>query len=304
MKNKFAILALSFSLLTSKAFADSVVATYKGGEVKESQVVEQFKKALESQNKKFTDLDYNDQEGLIRIYVNGKLLDQKVKSSGVESSKSFQEKLAIVKDELLKKELVESKIDPMVTDAAIDAEYNKETESLKGKKEARIYHILVNSEEKAKEVKKQLSKTGVKFADIAKKFSEDPNTKSVGGEIGYVSQANLVPEFGSKVFALKMNEISEPIKTQFGWHVAYKDDERPIKIPAKDDVRNAIAGKLRQEAAAKYLGDLNSEADVKITLPKPAAEVSKAEKSKDAVTSEKGSDKEEKSKAAVKADKK
>src|SRR4051794_18416168 len=106
MKKTF-IIFLSTALLASIAFADSdsTVATYKGGQVKESQVMQQFQPMLAAQpggkDKKFTDLDGTLQETLVRAYINIKLLEQEAKDSGIESSKSFQDKLNTVKNQMI-----------------------------------------------------------------------------------------------------------------------------------------------------------------------------------------------------------
>ena len=135
---KLAIILLSATLTYNTAFAenDAVVATYKGGEVRESQIMQQFKPALDMQpgnkDKKFSEFDPNLQEALVRGYINVQLLNQEAKNLGIETAKEFQEKLNNVKTQLLQQELIERQVKAVVTDAMIDAEYKKLVESLKG----------------------------------------------------------------------------------------------------------------------------------------------------------------------------
>lgn len=271
---KLATILLSTVLLSPFAYAaDEVVGTYKGGDVKESQVMEQFKAAFESQpnlkGKKFAELDKNIQETLVRGYINGKLLDEEVKKAGIEDTKEFKEKIAAMRDQLAKQEIIEKFLKTAVTDSMIDAEYDKMAKEMKGQEEVKASHILVDSKEKAEEVKKKLSK-GAKFADVAKEFSKDESTKASGGSLGYFTKGQLVPEFEQKAYSMKNGEISDPVKTQFGWHVIKVEDKRAIKLPTKEEAKPALAKKLSGEAVEKYFADLAAKADVKISLPAEA----------------------------------
>lgn len=270
---KILTIILSASILSSAAYADEdkIIATYKGGEVKESQIMQQFKSALDmqpvNQGKKFSELDSNLQEALVKGYINVKLLEQEAINQKIETSKEFQEKLNNVKSQLLQQELVERHIKSMLTDKMIDEEYNKLVDSLKGKEEIKVSHILLDAEEKAKEVKKKLSK-GAKFSDLAKESSLDDGSKATGGELGYIMKGQLVPEFEEKALSMKVNEISDPVKTQFGWHIIKVLDKRPAKIPTKEEAKQGINAKLSREIVEKYFTDLANKAEIKLNLPK------------------------------------
>lgn len=271
---KLAIIFLSASVLSSVAFAgdvDKVLATFKGGEVKESQVMQQFKPALDmapaNKDKKFSELDSNLQEALVKGYINFKLLEQEAKNQGIENLPEFQEKLNKAKAQLVQQELLERFVKNAVTDKMIDAEYDNLVAKLKGKKEIKVSHILVDNEKKAKDIKVKLSKGG-KFETLAKESSRDEGSKANGGEIGYVIEGQLVPEFESKAFSMKVNEISDPVKTQFGWHIIKVSEIRDVKIPTKEEARASLSDKLSSEAVQKYFADLASKADIKLNLPK------------------------------------
>ncbi|WPY00653.1 Parvulin peptidylprolyl isomerase [Candidatus Trichorickettsia mobilis] len=270
---KLAIILLSASLTYNVAFAenDPIVATYKGGEVRESQIMQQFKPALDMQpgnkDKKFSEFDRNLQEALVRGYINVQLLNQEAKALGIETAKEFQEKLNNVKTQLLQQELIERQVKAVVTDAMIDAEYKKLVESLKGQEEIKVSHILVDSEEKAKEIKKKLSK-GAKFSALVKEFSSDEGSKANNGEIGYITKGQLVPEFEAKAFSMKVKEISDPVKTQFGWHIIQVLDKRAAQVPTAETEKPNITSRLSREAVEKYFTDLASKADIKLNLPK------------------------------------
>ncbi|MFP3018129.1 MAG: peptidylprolyl isomerase [Candidatus Tisiphia sp.] len=267
------IIFLAASLLASSAFADEdkIVATYKGGEVKESQVMQQFQPSLDTQpsakGKKFTDFDANIQEMLVKGYIDAKLLEQEAKNSNIESSKEFQSKLNVVKNQLVQQELMERYVKSHVDEKMINAEYDKLVASLKGKEEVKVSHILVATEKEAINVQNRLKK-GEKFAKLAKDFSKDEGSKANGGEIGYITSGQLVPEFEDKALSMKVNEISSPVKTQFGWHIITVLDKRPAQIPSKEEATASITNQLSRDAILKYVADLESKADIKIMLPK------------------------------------
>jgi peptidylprolyl isomerase/peptidyl-prolyl cis-trans isomerase C len=268
---KLAIVFLSATLLTSSALAadSKVVATYTGGDVKSSQVMEQFQPVLamqpENKGKSFSELDKNVQELLVRGYINQKLFEKEADKLGIRNSAEFKEKLQVAESQLLQQELIERHLKTAVTDAMVDVEYGKLIESLKGQKEVKASHILVDTEEAAKEIKKKLNK-GSKFKDLVKEFSKDEGSKANGGELGYVMKGQLVPEFESKAFSMKKDEISDPVKTQFGWHIIKVLDSRDVKTPSKEQAASSIRSKLSREAIEKYFTKLSDQADVKLKL--------------------------------------
>lgn len=267
---KIAIAALlSASLMSSSAFADTVVATYLDGNVTSEQVMEQFKPMLdmqpENKNKKFSDLDKNMQEILIKGYINQKLLEKEAERLNIRGSDDFKKKIKAAEDMIVQQELIERRTKDVITDKMIDEEYNTMVKNLKGQKEIKTSHILVDSEEKAKEIKKKINK-GSKFEALAKEFSKDEGSKVNGGELGYVLKGQLVPEFENKAFSMKKNEVSDPVQTQFGWHVIKVLDTRDVKIPTKEQALNNIKAKLTNDVIKAYLTDLADKAKIELKI--------------------------------------
>ncbi|KJV89910.1 PPIC-type PPIASE domain protein [Rickettsia bellii str. RML An4] len=266
-------------MLSSIAFADNsdrVVATYTGGEVRESQIMKEFKPQLNLPSgetiKNFDDFPPQDQDKLIRIYVNNILLKKEVEKSNITSSKEFQEKLENAKNQLAQKELLENYVKSNLTDKMFDDEYNKYVTSLKGKEQIKVAHILVKSEKEANDLKNKLNK-GADFAKLAGESSLDKASATNGGVIGYIllnQPGQLVPEFANKAFALKVNEVSTPVKTDYGWHIIKVLEKKPVPIPTKEEAKMTIDNVLAAEILKKYISDLEAKADLKIMLP-PAA---------------------------------
>lgn len=274
---KLSVIFLSVSMLSSIAFADTkdkVVATYKGGEVKESQIMKEFKPQLNLQSgetiKNFDDFPPQDQEKLIKIYVNNLLLKEEVAKSNITSSKEFQEKLENAKNQLAQQELLANYIKSNITDKIFDDEYNKYVGNLKGKEQIQVAHILVKSQKEANDIKTKLSK-GENFAKLAEKLSIDKASGANGGVMGYIllnQPGQLVPEFEKKAFALKVNEVSTPVKTDFGWHIIKVLEKKPVPIPTKEEAKVTIDNILASEILKKYISDLEAKSDLKIMLPK------------------------------------
>ena len=276
---KLSIVLLSVSMLSSIAFADNsdrVVATYTGGEVRESQIMKEFKPQLNLPSgetiKNFDDFPPQDQDKLIRIYISNILLKKEVEKSNITSSKEFQEKLENAKNQLAQKELLENYVKSNLTDKMFDDEYNKYVTSLKGKEQIKVAHILVKSEKEANDLKNKLNK-GADFAKLAGESSLDKASAANGGVIGYIllnQPGQLVPEFENKAFALKVNEVSTPVKTDYGWHIIKVLEKKSVPIPTKEEAKMTIENVLAAEILKKYISDLEAKADLKIMLPPSA----------------------------------
>jgi parvulin-like peptidyl-prolyl isomerase len=274
MKNWIKV-AIAATIFCNCAFVnsaeDKIVATYKGSEVKESQVFEQFKDAFDVnpslKGKSFSELDPTVQESLVKAYVNLKLLDTEVAKNKIENSKDFNDKVNNFKRQLAQSELVNKVIAEKVTDKLLAEEYAKFVQEMKGKEEIKVKHILVKTLKEAESIKQRLSK-GEKFADLAKKLSEDTRSKSKGGELGYFAKGQTDPAFEEKAFSLKKGEVSSPVETQFGYHVIQLVDKRPITLPSKEEGMSIVKAKLSKAAVETYIEDLNSQFDVKILIKK------------------------------------
>lgn len=267
---KILMIALTASMLSSPIFAaDEVLATYRGGKIYESEInkhlASDFANQPQLKDKKISDLDANSQEILVRSYIAKKLLDQEAIKLGLEKSDKFQSKLSLIKQQLLQQEIFELKTKNVATPEAIESEYKKLVEQMKGKHDIKASHILVEQEETAKTVSKKLKKGG-KFADLAKEYSIDTGSKENGGQLGYFNEGTMVPEFEKKTLALKVGEISEPFKTNFGYHIVKLEEKKPVKIPSKQEAEKFIINKINSSAIEKYISDLQKDADIKLNL--------------------------------------
>src|SRR5204862_7207127 len=129
-------------------------------------------------------------------------------------------------------------------------------------------HILVETEDDAKAIEDELKK-GADFAELAKKKSKDPGA-SDGGDLGFFTKEQMVPEFSTVAFTLEPGKISDPVKSQFGWHVIKVEEKRNRKAPEFDQVKSQIETYVTRKAQADYVAKLREAAKVE-RVDQPAA---------------------------------
>lgn len=154
-----------------------------------------------------------------------------------------------------------------VDDATVQAAYEKQVADFKPVPEYNASHILVDSEEKAKALKAEID-GGADFAELAKANSSDGSAAG-GGDLGWFSDGQMVPEFEATVKTLQVGQVSDPVKTQFGWHLVKLTGMRDSTPPALDTVRPQIEDQLRQAALQTKLEALRAAA----TVEKPTVEI-------------------------------
>ena len=187
---------------------------------------------------------------------------QEAAKRGLDASPAYKQQMQLARETILIRELFADfqKKNP-VSEAEIKAEYNKFVAANAGK-EFRASHILVDSEDRAKAIIAEI-KAGKKFEDIAKKESKDPGSGAQGGDLGWASPANYVPEFTEAMVKLQKGGLTAaPVKSQFGWHVIRVDDVREAQMPSLEDVKPQIAEQLEQQKMMQFQENLRAKAKV------------------------------------------
>ena len=147
-------------------------------------------------------------------------------------------------------------------DAALQAAYDKQVADFQPRPEYDASHILVATEDEAKKLHDEI-KGGADFAEVAKANSTDGSAQA-GGELGWFSAGQMVPEFETAVIALEPGAISDPIQTQFGWHIVKVDAKRDTAPPSLDEVKPQIEAQLRQQALQARLDALRGAAKIEV----------------------------------------
>ncbi|MEY8803210.1 peptidylprolyl isomerase [Leisingera sp. XS_AS12] len=161
---------------------------------------------------------------------------------------------------MLAADVIQMIMEKAVTDDKLRAAYDAKYATGDGGDEFHAAHILVESEEDAIDVKKELD-AGADFATLAKERSTGP-TGPNGGDLGWFTTGRMVPEFEEAVLALKSGEVSDPVKTQFGWHVILLHDRRKTEAPEFEEVRGQLADELSQAAVEDRVNELTAAAEI------------------------------------------
>jgi peptidyl-prolyl cis-trans isomerase C len=146
--------------------------------------------------------------------------------------------------------------------------YDEAVGQMSKEPEVRARHILVESEDEAKAVLAELKK-GADFAELAKTKSKDPGSAD-GGDLGYFTKDQMVPEFSEVAFKMDKGALSDPVKSQFGWHIIKVEDKRAKPAPEFEKVKDQVETYVVRKAQAELVTKLREQAKVE-RLDKPAA---------------------------------
>ena len=136
--------------------------------------------------------------------------------------------------------------------------------------EFKARHILLKTEEEAKDVIKAI-KEGGDFIKLAEEKSTGPSAAN-GGDLGWFTSNSMVPEFANAVKAMEKGAVSnDPVKTNFGWHVIKLEDSRPADLPDLNTVKPQLERMIAQEKMMAYMDTMKESADIKILLPEAKA---------------------------------
>lgn len=205
------------------------------------------------------------------------LVAQEATNKGLDKVAEVKEQLDMARLSILANSYVKDYMKTAtVSDEALKAEYDK-FKTTAGGTEFKARHILVASEEEAKDIIAKIKKDVKAFDGLAKAKSQDPGSKGKGGDLGWFNPRSMVPEFGEAVAKLEKGKFTEtPVKSQFGYHVIILDDSRPLAVPALDDVKAPLTQQLQQQNLKKTFDDLKAKAKIEITAVVPAAPASAA----------------------------
>jgi peptidyl-prolyl cis-trans isomerase C len=174
------------------------------------------------------------------MLVTRELILQEANSRGLTQKDSVREQLEQSKMGVLIAAVFEDYVEKEgVAEADLKAAYEQVKSQYTGK-EYHVEHILVEKEADAKAITAQI-KAGGNFEQIAKEKSKDPGSAPNGGDLGWVSDKSLVPEFSKAMVQLKKGQITDkPVKTQFGWHIIKMDDVRDVKAPSMEEIKDQL----------------------------------------------------------------
>jgi peptidyl-prolyl cis-trans isomerase C len=198
---------------------------------------------------------------LIDRMVDAKLLAIAGRRDNLQNEPELRARVATYEERLIQDAYLTRRIAAAATEEAVQARYRKFVAENPAETEVSARHILVASEQKAREILAALGRGG-DFAKLAADNTLDPSGKDSGGDLGFFKKGDMVPEFSEMAFSLKEGQTADrPVKTQFGWHVIRVDKVRTV-AQSLDDLRDEITSQISQEVVSAEVDRLRSGAKI------------------------------------------
>ena len=246
--------------LPALAQEDGVVATLNGEPITEADIAmaeadldPQFGRLPEAQRR----------AAALSAVIDVRLFAAEAEKQLIDQSEDFQQRMEFLRERALHSAYIDQNVVQGITEEDLRVRYEEEIAKIEPKEEVRARHILVETEEEAAEIIKQLDE-GADFATIAGEKSTD-GAAAQGGDLGYFTRGRMVPEFEEAAFALEPGTYSkEPVKTAFGWHVIKVEDKRMQEPPAFEQVENQIRSMLIRDRYLETVASLRGGAELDI----------------------------------------
>lgn len=246
--------ALPFAAQAQDKGADTVVATVNGTPITLGEMI--VMKQAASQDPQMAELP---DPALYEMMLDQLVQQTAVAGAGKENA-GVRAQLEIQRRNTLASAAIAEVTKAEPTDQEIQAAYDKLFADAKPTTEYSAAHILVDTEEKAKEIKAQLD-GGADFGTLAEQNSTGPSGPNKG-DLGWFSADQMVKPFADAVAAMEKGQISDPVQTEFGWHVIKLNDTRMREAPKLEDVRDQIAQMVLRERVQAEIERLTSAAKV------------------------------------------
>ena len=266
-----ALRACAFGLIAAALFAvlpiglawsqsDPVIAKVNGVEIRESDLA--MAKEDVGQNQQLQALTGDARRDYLVSYLADVILAAKAaEGKKVADQKDFKSRLAFIRKKLLMETLLQQEGKAALTPDATKKVYEEAVKSMGNEPEVRARHILVPTEDEAKAILAEVKK-GTDFAELAKQKSKDPGAAAEGGDLGYFGKDQMVPEFAETAFKLDKGQVSDPVKTQFGWHIIKVEDKRNKPVPEFAQVKDQVETYVVRKAQADYIHKLQESAKI------------------------------------------
>lgn len=203
---------------------------------------------------------------LLERAIDGQLIAQAARAAKVGERADVQRRVQRAEDQVLSQVYLSEEIAAQATEEALQKRYEQAVADSSDRQEAHARHILVETEDQAKAVIAELDKGG-DFAALAKQHSTDPGGAD-GGDLGWFSAEQMVPEFSEAAFAMQPGSYSkQPVKSQFGWHVIMLVEKRTAEAPPFEQLRDQLASELTRELITKKLEQLRTGVKVERFAP-------------------------------------
>lgn len=205
------------------------------------------------------------EERLVSRMVELRLLANRAREQGLDSDPRTQARVQnAIDNQLANAYLMNFMTEMEVSEADVDAAYEREMEALGEETQYRAMHILVEDEETARELIAELDEGG-DFGELAQEHSKDTGSGKAGGDLGWFSLDQMVEPFADAVGALETGQRAEnPVETRFGWHIVQLEETRPMPKPTLEQMRPELEDQARRDAINDMIAELRESANVEI----------------------------------------
>jgi len=237
---------------------DAVLARINGAEIKESDL----KLAETEVGAEINSVPADKRRRLLlEFLIEMRLFADAADGAKLTSGPDFERRLAYWSTRAKRDAFYEASVKGAIGEGLVRGIYDDKVKMIPKEDEIDARHILVESEDKAKEVLGKVEK-GEDFAKLAEAYSSDPGSKANGGKLGYFSKGQMVKEFEEAAFALKKGEVSKPVQSKFGWHIIKVDDRREKALPTYEEVKDQIVDGMVQQKGQQVATELREKAEI------------------------------------------
>lgn len=265
--SKLAVFALLAAISASPAYAESKPAATVNGTSIPQERVDLRVKIVTAQAQGQPDSPEL-RKALLEELINIEIMSQEAVKKGFDKQPETVQQLALARQQVLVSAFVQDYVkNHPVGEKEIKDGYENLKKNL-GDKEYNVRHILVEKESDAKSLAAKLKKGGkdVKFEKLAEANSKDTGSRNKGGDLGWIPVGNIptsfVKPFGDALMNLTKGQVSEPVQSQFGWHLIKLEDVREFKMPSYEELKPQIAQRMQQQAVQNFIAELRTKAKV------------------------------------------
>ena len=211
---------------------------------------------------------------LVEFLIENQLFADAAEGQNLASGAAFNERLQYWRRRALRDAYFDTTVRNTINEAEAKKLYEGMVGAAKPEEEVSARHILVESKDKARELYEKLAH-GSDFAQLAKEHSKDPGSKDQGGQLGFFTRGQMVPQFEEAAFKLKKGEVGEPFQSQFGWHIVRVDDRRQRPVPRFEAIKDRVVADMIHKKAQQIAGDLRGKAQIEYIDPEIKGAVEK-----------------------------
>ena len=217
-------------------------------------------------------LNYRGSEGKRRLLdelVNRELILQEAQRQGFDKGSTLEEEVKALREQTIIQKFLKAQIENKVTisNEDIKAYYDNNVNQMRSPEESRVSHILVKTEQEAKDLLAKLKKGG-RFDTLAKQYSIDLGSREAGGELGFVKKGQFVPPFQAALDQLQPGQTSGIVKTQFGYHIIKLHERRggkPLSYPeVQASLKDQLLNQRRDQAFEELINQLKKSTKIEI----------------------------------------